>query len=108
MVSPIRPAAIPAVRVNGIGSTDSAAAKARQSDSSDESSFTKAVGDALASVGQSDQAVAEAAERAAVGDLESVSDYMIAATEAQLATEITVAVRDRAITAFNDIMRMQI
>ncbi|MCP3989783.1 MAG: flagellar hook-basal body complex protein FliE [Actinomycetia bacterium] len=109
MVSPIRPTGIPAVSVTGLDSAPgSAAAKARQSDPSDESSFTKAVGDALTSVGQMDQAVANAAERAAVGDLESVSDYMIAATEAQLATEITVAVRDRAISAFNDIMRMQI
>ena len=109
MVSPIRSTSIPAVQVTGLNSsTGSAATKARQSETTDESGFTKAVGDALASVGQMDQAVANAAEQAAVGNLESVSDYMIAATEAQLATEITVAVRDRAITAFNDIMRMQV
>ncbi|MEL7158185.1 MAG: flagellar hook-basal body complex protein FliE, partial [Actinomycetota bacterium] len=70
--------------------------------------FTDAVLDALSSVGRLDAAATEAAEQAAVGDLESVTDYMIAATEAQLATEITVAVRDRAISAFNDIMRMQL
>ena len=44
----------------------------------------------------------------ATGDLASVSDYMIAATEAQLATEVTVAVRNRAIESFNEIMRMQV
>jgi flagellar hook-basal body complex protein FliE len=33
---------------------------------------------------------------------------MIAATQAQVATELTVAVRNKAVEAFNDIMRMQI
>lgn len=74
--------------------------------------FAGAIGGAVASqlgqVGRLEQAVTEASKQAAVGTLESVSDFMIATAEAQLATEITVAVRDRAITAFNDIMRMQI
>ncbi len=70
--------------------------------------FTAAISDALNTVGALDQAVAEASSLAATGDLASVSDYMIAASEAQLSTEITVAIRDRAIAAFNDIMRMQI
>lgn len=107
MTSPIQPSGIPAIRVPGVNQANSAN-RARQAEQSDGSGFTKAVGDALASVSRMDNAVAEAAEKAAVGDLESVSDYMIAATEAQLATEITVAVRDRAISAFNDIMRMQV
>jgi len=34
--------------------------------------------------------------------------YTIAATEASLQTELTVAVRDRAVQAFNQIMAMQI
>ena len=70
--------------------------------------FGQAVGDALQKVGNQELAVQKAAEAAATGDLRSVSDYMIAATESQLTTQITVAVRDRAISAFNDIMRMQI
>jgi flagellar hook-basal body complex protein FliE len=45
---------------------------------------------------------------AATGDLTDVHDYMIAATQAQLATELTVAVRNKALEAFTEIMRMPI
>ncbi|WP_432574515.1 flagellar hook-basal body complex protein FliE [Kineococcus sp. SYSU DK005] len=48
------------------------------------------------------------AVKAATGDLTNVHDYMIASNEAQLATQLTVAVRDKAVEAFNEIMRMQI
>lgn len=48
------------------------------------------------------------AVKAATGDLNDVQDYMIAASQASLATQFTVALRDRAVEAFNDIMKMQI
>lgn len=114
MAFPIPPIASPAVA----GSTDRAGVTGRigqdrltdgAAEGADgQGGFTKAVGDALSDLGRMEGAVEEASIKAATGDLSSVSDYMIAATEAQIATEITVAIRDRAITAFNDIMRMQI
>ncbi len=46
--------------------------------------------------------------QAATGDLTDVHEYTIAASEAEIATQLTVAVRDKAVEAFNDIMRMQV
>jgi flagellar hook-basal body complex protein FliE len=48
------------------------------------------------------------AVQAATGDLKDVHEYMIAATKSSVAAEMTVAVRNRAIESFSEIMRMQV
>ena len=48
------------------------------------------------------------ATQAATGDLRDVHDYMIASNEASLATEMVVAIKNQAVSAFTEIMRMQV
>ena len=48
------------------------------------------------------------AVKAATGDLKDIHDYMIASSESSVATELTVAVRNKAVEAFTEIMRMQV
>jgi flagellar hook-basal body complex protein FliE len=70
--------------------------------------FADLVSGALERLDASHAATDELAVKAATGDLDAVHDLTIAVTEAQLLTQLTVEVRNRAIEAFNDIMRMQV
>ncbi|MCL4142509.1 UNVERIFIED_CONTAM: hypothetical protein GTU68_046677 [Idotea baltica] len=109
MTFPIPPVAPPANTRRVVPTQESLLTpQTPQSNPAEAGGFTQAITDALGDVSALDNRVVEAGQQAATGDLSSVSDFMIASTEAQLATEITVAIRDRAIAAFNDIMRMQI
>jgi flagellar hook-basal body complex protein FliE len=57
----------------------------------------------------STQATADSlAAQAATGDLDDVHDYMIASAEARLATDTVVTLKNSAVAAFTEIMRMNV
>jgi flagellar hook-basal body complex protein FliE len=68
--------------------------------------FAGAVQNGLSNLGTLDRTAQGKAIQAATGDLTDVHDYVIAATQAQVATELTTTVRNKALEAFNEIMRM--
>jgi len=68
--------------------------------------FGEAISGGLQSLESMDRTAATKAVQAATGDLTDVHDYVIAATQMQTATELTTTVRNKALEAFNEIMRM--
>ena len=72
------------------------------------SSFGEMISNGLENLQKTQSAADDFAKQAATGDLTDLHDYMIASTQASLATELTVAVRNRAVESFQEIMRMQI
>ena len=74
----------------------------------DSGNFGNAITGALDNLQATQNNADQLGVQAATGNLQDVHDYMIAATQASLQTELTVAVRNKALDSFNDIMRMQI
>jgi flagellar hook-basal body complex protein FliE len=86
----------------GATSTTDTSASQRGSD------FGSMVSDALDTMSSQDLTANQMARDAATGKLQNVSDYMIAENQAQLTTQLTVAVRNKAVDAFNQIMEMNV
>ncbi|HST80446.1 MAG TPA: flagellar hook-basal body complex protein FliE [Kineosporiaceae bacterium] len=68
--------------------------------------FAAMIGEGLQKVEGLDLTASTKAVQAATGDLTDVHDYVIAAQEAQVATELTTTLRNKALESFNEIMRM--
>jgi flagellar hook-basal body complex protein FliE len=70
--------------------------------------FGKAISNVIDSLATGEAKTDAMAQQAATGRLQNVEDYLIQATESQLNMQLTVAVRNKAVEAFNEIMRMQV
>jgi flagellar hook-basal body complex protein FliE len=108
-ILPISPISVGSIQPgNATGATSSSVLGGGGAGSSSGTSFADTLAAQLDKVSAAQANADQLALKAATGDLQSVQDYTIASTEAQLMTQLTVTVRNKAVEAFNDIMRMQI
>lgn len=85
-----------------------AATRTAATESTSGAGFGDAITSALENLEATQTKADGLARDAATGKLNNIEDYLMAASEAQLATQLTVAVRNKAVESFNEIMRMQI
>ncbi|MFD1505475.1 flagellar hook-basal body complex protein FliE [Georgenia yuyongxinii] len=71
------------------------------------SSFGVSLASAVDNLTAAQAKSSDLAVKAVTGDLDDVHDYTIAATEAAVTLELTAALRNKAVDAFTEIMRMQ-
>lgn len=69
--------------------------------------FATSLTGAVESLQQLQSTSNELAVQAVTGDLQDIHQAMIASTRASVTLDLVVAVRDRSVSAFNEIMRMQ-
>ncbi|QWC86995.1 flagellar hook-basal body complex protein FliE [Nocardioidaceae bacterium] len=71
-------------------------------------SFGDMVVDGIERLEQTQDRADQLSVQAATGDAASMHSYMMAATEASVTTQVTVAARNKALEAFTEIMRLPI
>ena len=72
------------------------------------SSFSEILSGALGQVNDLQNQAAQANVRLAAGQIEDVSEVMIAAEKASVALQMTMQVRNKIVDAYQEIMRMQV
>ena len=107
MTFPIGGISIPSFpTVSAIGTTPPAAEAPAVSAA--DNGFADVLTGAIENVQSAQSKASDLAVQAATGDLKDVHDYMIAAQEASLTTEMFVTLKNKAVDAFTEIMRMPI
>jgi flagellar hook-basal body complex protein FliE len=109
MTSPIGGISFPSAITGLSGVTGTAAAPdVAPPTAAGDSGFASVLASSLEDL-QAKQATSDGlAVQAATGDLRDVHDYMIAANEAKLATDMVVTIKNKAVEAFNEILRMPV
>jgi flagellar hook-basal body complex protein FliE len=107
MTSPIGGISFPTA-VTGLAGVSGAPDAVAQAPAAGDNGFASVLASSLDQL-QATQSTSDGlAVQAATGDLRDVHDYMIAANEAKLATEMLVTVKNKAVEAFNEVMRMPV
>ncbi len=93
--------------ISGIGGLPAAFPTARPA-GAEGAGFGQALAQGLEKLDELQKVSDTKAVEAVTGQLADVHDYTIAANEAAVATQLTVAVRNKAVEAFTEIMRMPV
>lgn len=99
---------VPAVGLVGLPTLPSLAGVAASPSTTGTTTFAASLASAVDGLTARQAHASDLAVQAVTGQLDDVHDYTIAATEAQVALELTAAIRNRAVEAFTEIMRMQV
>ena len=102
--TPMVPPTLPASSVDAVGAASQAGAVGASSGAD----FGNLLSKGLENLQGLHQQADTLAVKAATGDLTAIHDYTITATEASVATQLTTAVRNKALEAFQEIMRMSV
>ena len=78
-----------------------------QTEAKNETGFRELLETALEDVNQTHQIADIIAEKFAIGEIDNIHQVTIAAKEAELALNLTIAIRNKAVEAYKEIMRMQ-
>ncbi|GAB3191113.1 hypothetical protein GCM10027261_00050 [Geodermatophilus arenarius] len=108
MSSPIDGISLPGVPTIGALGGISGTTPAAPATSTSGEGFAAALTGALDQLGSLQSAKDALAVQGATGDLRDVHDYMIAAQESSVATEVVVTLKNKAVEAFTEIMRMPV
>jgi len=113
MTFPISGLSFPTFPVGGVGSTTATTGVAgatgtSAAESTSGADFASVLATSLDRLQGAQSTADNLATQAATGDLKDVHDYMIASNEASLATEMVVTIKNKAVEAFNEIMRMPV
>ncbi len=91
----------------GTGYLDLAGASPAQGPSTTGPAFASSLTGAIENLQGAQEKSSALAIRAVTGDLDDVHDYTVASSQAAVTLELTAAVRNKAVEAFTEIMRMQ-
>ena len=95
-------------QVGGVGGIDTGVAGTTGPGAlGDGEDFASKLAQGLEHVQELQNNTSDLAVKAATGSLTDVHDYTIAAAQSGIATSLTVAIRNKAVEAFQEIMRMQ-
>ena len=109
MTSPIGGIALPTIPgIGAVGGTAGVSPVVPAATPGSADGFAAALTGALDELGSLQSSKDALAVQAATGDLRDVHDDMIAAQESSVATEMVVTIKNKAVEAFTEIMRMPV